>query len=176
MALLTHGKFQIAHLWLCHLWRKISSILLILASIAHFFSRYIELPGCKHAVESGKLNTILNSNIIGIPECPICQTPISYLSRYKEKFKSRKKDVVQVFDHYFILKSNLNKTKQTMPQEFNLDVCEEDFKKHVLSRCEDKSNPMTLSGNFSSKVTKFQNISYSCQIRVKYRLILMASL
>jgi len=108
-------------------------------------TRYIELPGCKHAVESGKLETIFDDNIIGIPECPNCQIPISYFPRFKEKFKSRKKDVVEVFDHYFNLKSNLNKTKQSIPQDFDLEICEAVFKNHVLARCEDKSNLMNLS-------------------------------
>ena len=129
--------------------------------------RYIELPGCKHAVESGKLETIFDDNIIGIPECPNCQVPISYLPRFKEKFKSRKKDVVEVFDHYFNLKSNLNKTKQSIPQDFDLEICQAIFKNHVLARCQDKSNPMNLSGNYNHKyslVESFYSVKYGSSI------------
>ena len=55
---------------------------------------------------------------------------------------------MEVFDHYFNLKSNLNKTKQSIPQDFDLEICEAVFKNHVLARCEDKSNLMNLSGNY----------------------------
>ena len=115
----------------------------------YYSYRYLEMPGCKHAIENEKLTAILDDKIIGIPECPSCNTPISNLPRFKEKFKSRKKDVVQVFDHYFILKSNLTKTKQLLLQDFDLELCEDNFKNHVSARCQDKSSPMTLSGIYS---------------------------
>ena len=104
------------------------------------------MPGCKHTIENEKLKEILDDKIVGIPQCPYCSNPITYLPRFKEKFKSRKKDVVQVFDHYFILKSNLNKTKQILLEDFDLELCDDKFKNHVSTRCQDKSNPMTLAG------------------------------
>ena len=67
---------------------------------------------------------------------------INFLPRFKETFKLKKSQVVQVFDQYFLWKSNLSKMKEILINE----CCDnENFKKYVISRCQDKFSPLGLA-------------------------------
>ena len=84
----------------------------------------------------------MNDKFIGLPKCPKCETMINFLPRFKESLKLKKSQVVQVFDQYFLWKSNLSKMKEILINE----SCDNDtFKKYVISRCQDKSSPLGLA-------------------------------
>lgn len=91
-----------------------------------------------------ELETILNEDVIGVLQCPRCSVVISYLPRYKEALKERKKQVVQVFDFFFALKSNLASSKQSLAKR-NERCNFSNLKKHVISRAQDKIVPMSFA-------------------------------
>ena len=105
--------------------------------------KYIQLPNCIHALEIGEVEELFDNKIIGVPECPSCGALINILPRFKEKIKIKKSQVVQVFDQYFMWKSNLSKIKDSLINSENFN--DETLKKHVISRCQDKSSPLTLN-------------------------------
>ena len=90
-----------------------------------------------------EVTVILNDKFIGLPKCPNCDTMINFLPRFKETLKLKKSQVVQVFDQYFLWKSNLSKMKEILINENCGD--NENFKKYVISRCQDKSSPLGLA-------------------------------
>ena len=104
--------------------------------------KYILLPNCSHVLKFKEITAIMNDKFIGLPKCPKCETMINFLPRFKESLKLKKSQVVQVFDQYFLWKSNLSKMKEIL---INESCDNENFKKYVISRCQDKSSPLGLA-------------------------------
>jgi hypothetical protein len=61
-----------------------------------------------------ELKALLDSPFVGIPSCKSCSQPIQLSGRFVKELNLRKLKVVQVFDKYFALKSNLAQTKKVL--------------------------------------------------------------
>ena len=75
--------------------------------------RSILLP-CSHTVPENELLTQFESNIVALPRCPECFKPITFLGRFKKEMKTKKDQVVQVYDLDFKQKTGLKQVKEDL--------------------------------------------------------------
>ena len=104
-----------------------------------------------------------------MPQCPKCYVSIKFLPRFKELLKIRKEQIVQIFDQYFSLKSNMNKLIAVE----DIDGFDEDFKKYVIKRCQDKTTPLSYTEyqNLKAKLTVIDHLKKSDPLEILSQIV-----
>jgi hypothetical protein len=65
-------------------------------------------------VVADEFSSVLSSNTIQVPMCPVCAKPVPFLHRFKKEMAAKKKQIMKVVDLFFALKSGVSKLKKEL--------------------------------------------------------------
>jgi hypothetical protein len=82
-------------------------------SLQQLFFRLLTLS-CGHALPEPDVAQLMTANFVGIPTCSSCHQPVQFLPRFRREMNFRKSKVVEVFDKYFAMKTNLATAKKNL--------------------------------------------------------------